>query len=163
MTEAETYPVRAGPAKKLPKWWDEISRAVFSSWKLKFWHVIRMCIPSMPKTEPFGFLFFVDIFFKIQIPEVTYIGIAHEKKKKNPQGSVLGTLVIHMRITCQNFNFQLEKNAREIAFHHFGSFLAGPARRVGYLQQWKGWRYFLPGKSAKMAIFCFVLSNTLCL
>ena len=32
-----------------------------------------------------------------------------------------------MRITCQNFNFQLEKTAREIAFHHFGSFLAGPA------------------------------------
>ena len=34
-----------------------------------------------------------------------------------------------MRITCQNFNFQLEKTAREIAFHHFGSFLTGPACR----------------------------------
>ena len=28
--------VQAGPAKKLPKWWNAISRAVFSSWKLKF-------------------------------------------------------------------------------------------------------------------------------
>ena len=33
---ATTYSLRAGPAKKLPKWWNAISRAVFSSWKLKF-------------------------------------------------------------------------------------------------------------------------------
>ena len=38
-----------------------------------------------------------------------------------------------MRITCQDFNFQLEKIAREIAFHHFGSFLAGPACSAGWV------------------------------
>ena len=54
-----------------------------------------MCIPSVPKTEPFGLLFlFFDIFFKNQIPGFACTGIPHEIKK-NPKDSVLGTLVIH--------------------------------------------------------------------
>ena len=79
-----------------------------------------MCITSVPKTEPFGLLFFFvrnpytckfwDLIFE-----------ENGKKKQNPKVSVLGTLGIHMRITCQNFNFQLEKTAREIAFFDLGS------------------------------------------
>ena len=77
-----------------------------------------MCITSVPKTEHFGFVFFVrnpyickfwDLIFEENV--TTFF----------PKCSVLGTLGIHMQITCQNFNFQLEKTAREIAFYDLGS------------------------------------------
>ena len=71
-----------------------------------------MCITSVLKLSLLDFFFF-SYFLQKSNPRI-YIYRDSSRKKNKTKGSVLSTLVIHMRITCQKFNFQLEKTAREI-------------------------------------------------
>ena len=59
-----------------------------------------------------------------------------KNKNKNPKGSVLGTLGIHMRITCQNCNFQLEKPRGKSHFSIWAQTLG--AGRSGIYRKMRG-------------------------
>ena len=103
------------------------------SWNFDTWSacVLQVC----PKLSLLDYYFFVrnpyickfwDMIFEENV----------KNKNKNPKGSVLGTLGIHMRITCQNCNFQLEKPRGKSHFSVWAQTLG--AGRSGIYRKMRG-------------------------
>ena len=103
------------------------------SWNFDTWSacVLQVC----PKLSLLDYYFFVrnpyickfwDMIFEENV----------KNKNKNPKGSVLGTLGIHMRITCQNCNFQLEKPRGKSHFSIWAQTLG--AGRSGIYRKMRG-------------------------